>query len=246
MNIGSRGVHKKRIQLVYQPELTHRILQEDRSDFICARFIEIRLIVYESLKVVFIAFTLYVTTIIILMVLILNVPQGGLPQCLLQILLHRPCRQGFCGNQSFWPVVESTVKEGCCVINYNAVKPFLNIPKTGGQLNTQFFKKVYIVSSITMALFTLPSWLSSVVFSVVSIMIKVLGEYHDDVRITQRTQLRGESAWDCDWTGTKTEQRRPPTSTSRSDFNASHHKAFRMQHPNFLESSQRSQNPDHR
>ena len=37
--------------------------------------------------------------------------------------------------------------------------------KTGGQLNTQLFKKVYIVSSITMAFFTLPSWLSSVAFS---------------------------------------------------------------------------------
>ena len=33
-------------------ELTHRILQEDRSDFNCARFIEIRLVIYESLKVV--------------------------------------------------------------------------------------------------------------------------------------------------------------------------------------------------
>ena len=31
---------------------THRILQEDRSAFNCARFIEIRLVIYESLKVV--------------------------------------------------------------------------------------------------------------------------------------------------------------------------------------------------
>ena len=56
MNIRSGGIHKKRIQLVYQPKLTHSILQEDRSDFNCARFIEIRLVVYESLKVIFISF----------------------------------------------------------------------------------------------------------------------------------------------------------------------------------------------
>ena len=36
--------------------------------------------------------------------------------------------------------------------------------KTGGQLNTELFKKVYAVFSVTMAFFTLPSWLSSVAF----------------------------------------------------------------------------------
>ena len=34
--------------------IIHRILQEDRTAFNCARFIEIRLVIYESLKVVFI------------------------------------------------------------------------------------------------------------------------------------------------------------------------------------------------
>ena len=35
---------------------THRILQEDRSAFNCARFIEIRLVIHESLKVAVVAF----------------------------------------------------------------------------------------------------------------------------------------------------------------------------------------------
>ena len=35
------------------------------------------------------------------------------------------------------------------------------------------------------------------------------------VRIIQRTQCKGEFAWDCGWTGTKTEPKRRPTSTSR-------------------------------
>ena len=40
-------------KLLNPTDLTHRILQEDRSAFNCARFIEIRLVIYESLKVVF-------------------------------------------------------------------------------------------------------------------------------------------------------------------------------------------------
>ena len=55
--------------------------------------------------------------------------------------------------------------------------PYDILPQTGGQLNTQLFKKVYIVSSITMAFFTLPAWLSSVAFSVV---IMVVGDGDDD------------------------------------------------------------------
>ena len=98
-------------------------------------------------------------------------------------------------------------------------------PKTGGELNTQLFKKVYLVSSITMAFFTLPSWLGSVAFSQVIMMILMMTRFGRIIvivtiiaiigRIIPRTQFGGEYAWGCDWTGTKTEQKRPLTFTSR-------------------------------
>ena len=43
-------------QIVQRTLPTHRILQEDRSAFNCARFIEIRLVIHESLKVAVVAF----------------------------------------------------------------------------------------------------------------------------------------------------------------------------------------------
>ena len=43
-------------QIVQRTLPTHRILQEDRSAFNCARFIEIRLVIHESLKVAVFAF----------------------------------------------------------------------------------------------------------------------------------------------------------------------------------------------
>ena len=81
-------------------------------------------------------------------------------------------------------------------------------PKTGGQLNTQLFKKVYLVSSITMAFFTLPSWLGSVAFSQVIMIILMMTIFWHIImivtiiaiigRIIPRTQFGGEYAWGCD------------------------------------------------
>ena len=89
---------------------------------------------------------------------------------------------------------------GCTVDNVH--------PKTGGQLNTQLFKKVYLVSSITMAFFTLPSWLGSVAFSQVIMIILMMTIFWHIImivtiiaiigRIIPRTQFGGEYAWGCD------------------------------------------------
>ena len=54
-------VHSKndkivKYQTVQRTLPAHRILQEDRSAFNCARFIEIRLVIHESLKVAVLAF----------------------------------------------------------------------------------------------------------------------------------------------------------------------------------------------
>ena len=65
-----------------------------------------------------------------------------------------------------YDAVQPPTTVGCTVDNVH--------PKTGGQLNTQLFKKVYLVSSITMAFFTLPSWLGSVAFSQVIMMILMM------------------------------------------------------------------------
>ena len=139
----NQNVNKK-IQRLW---ILYRILQEDQSSLNCARFMEIRLVIYESLKVIFQVFSPTITSLS--------------PSRWSSSMSSSDSSTSSMQIRALWWVTE-------CQTTTKNTDHFHFHGKTGGQLNTQLFKKVYIVSSITMAFFTLPSWLSSVAFSEVT------------------------------------------------------------------------------
>ena len=137
-------MNKRKLQRLL---ILYRIFQEDQRSLNCARFMEIRLVIYESLKVVFQVFSPSMTSLS--------------PSRWSSSMSSSDSSTSSMQIRALWWVTE-------CQTTTKNTDHFHFHGKTGGQLNTQLFKKVYIVSSITMAFFTLPSWLSSVAFSEVT------------------------------------------------------------------------------